>query len=220
MLRIFIGYEEKQPIAYHALCQSIIDNSSVPVAITPLVLDALPIKRKGLTNFTYSRYLVPYLCEFKGKAIFLDSDMLVLGDIAELLQYSSAPVSVVPFKNQMIFERPSVMVFNNEKCTELTPKYIDDENNHPQSFDWAENVGELPKEWNYLVGYDEFYEGVKLIHYTQGIPAYKECRDCDFAGKWFMAQDKVNHYVSWLEILGRSVHAKHVLKKLSDKYGA
>jgi lipopolysaccharide biosynthesis glycosyltransferase len=68
------------------LAHSIYKRASKPVSITPLVLSQLPIKRVGLTEFTYSRYLVPYLCGYEGLAIFMDADMLCLGDVHELVQ--------------------------------------------------------------------------------------------------------------------------------------
>lgn len=218
MLNVFIGYDPRQPIAYHVLCSSIIRNCSVPVRITPLMLSTLPIKRQGLTQFTFSRYLPPYLCNYHGISIFIDSDMLVLGDMAELQHYSDDAVSVVPFTNGLTFERPSVMVFNNEKCKSLTPAFIDDENNSPQSLSWTSSIGYLPEEWNYLVGYapELPVKNIKLLHFTQGIPAYKECRFGKYAELWFDELSRMKDHVSWLEIMGDSVHAKPVLERLRN----
>ena len=217
MVRIFIGYDKRQPIAYHVLCHSILRRASVPVSITPLILDTLPIKRQGLTEFTFSRYLVPYLCDYEGIGIFMDSDMLVLGDVAELPATSA--VSVVNHQGPLAYERPSVMVFDcgYSACEMLTPEYI--ENNEPQTFEWAGGyVGELPREWNFLVGYNKWWSSAaphpKLAHYTQGIPAYKECRNCDFAQEWFDEYQDMKSHCSWIEIMGNSVHAEPVLKRL------
>jgi hypothetical protein len=217
-LRIFVGLDTRQPIAYHVLCSSIQRRSSVPVSITPLLLHQLPILRSGLTEFTYARYLVPYLCDYQGTGIFLDSDMLVTGDIAELAQYDQHAVSVVPFEGKLTFERPSVMVFDCSQCQDLTPQYIDNADNHPQYFAWAPSVGELPRSWNYLVGYSAPISraDVNLIHYTQGIPGYPECRMCEFAELWEEEKKIMNSHVSWLEIMGNSVHADPVLKRLKE----
>ena len=217
MIRVFIGVDERQYIAYHVLCSSIMRRSSVPVSITPIILSQCPISRKGLTGFTYARYLVPYFCDYQGKAVFMDSDILCIGDIAEIIEVADdSAVSVVPFDGSLAFERPAVMVFNCDKCKALTPEYIDDETNHPQTFDWAESVGELPPEWNHLVGYMPYNPAAKIIHYTQGVPGYKECRQCDYAREWFIEKSYMEHHVSWLEIMGTSVHAPHVLKRLSS----
>ena len=215
MLNVFIGVDPRQPVAYHVLCSSIQRRSSKPVAFIPLLIDQLPITRKGLTDFTFARYLVPWLCGYHGKAVFLDSDMLVLGDIAELFddKYDSA-VSVVPFGGSLQFERPSVMVFNCDMCGDLTPSYIDNHQSSPQSFEWALSIGRLPLEWNYLVGYSAPMADVKLIHYTQGVPGYLECRMCEYADDWFAEKEAMNSHVSWLEIMGESVHAQPVLNRL------
>lgn len=216
MLRIFIGIDERQPIAYHVLVSSIQRRASRPVAITPLLLNQLPIQRKGLTSFTYSRYLVPYLCGYEGQALFIDSDMLLLDDIAKLFDSATgASVDIVPFAGNFAFERPSVMLFNNERCRDLTPELI--ETGTPQDFKWAESVGHLSREWNHLVGYEPYNANSKLIHFTQGVPGYKECRDCDYASDWFSEKEAMLEHCSWLEIMGDSVHAKYVLNRLRDK---
>jgi len=218
-LRVFVGYDERQPVAYHVLCHSIMQSASVPVAITPLILHQLPIDRKELTDFTYSRYLVPYLCDYVGKAVFLDSDMLVLSDIAELFEAAgNDAVSVVPFFGQFKFERPSVMVFNNDKCEVLTPKFINDVMNPVSDLAWAESVGSLPMDWNFLVGYSTPEKTKpKLLHFTQGIPLYKECRECYGADEWFADFQNMQDCCSWLEIMGGSVHMQPVLKRLGFK---
>ena len=81
LLRIFIGIDKRQPVAYHVLCSSIQRRCSRPVSFTPLIIDQLPIDRVGLTDFTFARYLVPYLCNYEGKALFIDSDILLNSDI-------------------------------------------------------------------------------------------------------------------------------------------
>ena len=215
MLKIFIGIDERQPVAYHVLVSSIQRLASRAVAITPLLLHQLPITRRGLTSFTYSRYLVPYLCGYQGQAVFMDSDTLLIGDISELFASATGcSVDVVPFAGEFAFERPSVMLFNNEKCKRLTPELI--ETGIPQDLSWAEDVGHLSPDWNHLVGYAPSNPSAKLIHYTQGVPGYKECRDCEYSQEWFDEKEFMLSHCSWLEIMGQSVHAKPVLNRLQE----
>lgn len=207
MLKVFIGVDSRQPIAFQVLAHSIYTKCSVPVSITPLKIDTLPIKRKGLTEFTFSRYLVPWLCNYEGTGIFLDADMLVLGDLFDLYKKASFSADVSVVKNREKFEWASLMVFNNVRCEKLTPEYIDDLRTKPYKFDWTENVGELPNEWNHCVGYDEPRRDAKLIHFTQGIPCFPETQNCEYAEEWQKEYRKANSTVPWDIIMGNSIHA-------------
>jgi len=164
-LRVFIGYDPRQPIAYNVLQHSIIRHASRPVSITPLVLAQLPIKRRGLTEFTYSRFLVPWLCGYEGYALFLDADMVVKGDIAEVFQEFDAEVAMQIHQAQ--FEWASAMLFNNARCKILTPEYIDERKHVMFDFLWAHQIAHLPEEWNKLIGYDA--QGNACTGYDEGV---------------------------------------------------
>jgi hypothetical protein len=204
---IFIGVDVRQPVAFTALQSSIIARASEPVAITPLLIDALPVKRRGLTDFTFTRYLPPYLMGYKGTALFLDADMIVLDDIKELFDLADDRYAVQVVKAKDRFEWPSMMLFNCAKCTRLTPEFI--ENSNPQELTWGE-VGELPKEWNHCVGYDAPNPDAKLIHYTMGIPAFKEVQHLERADDWKQEIRAANSTVSYDELMGKSVHAQRL----------
>ena len=187
ILKVFVGFDPRVNRDYTVLQQSIHMKASRPVAVIPLMIDKLPIERRGLTDFTFSRYLVPYLCGFHHgqKAIFLDSDMLVTGDICELADEAplNVPVSVV--KSLDKFEWPSVMVFNcgHSDNKTLTPEWIDNVENHPNKFEWVkkghDGIGDLPEEWNFCIGYSDPKKGkeAKLLHYTMGTPGFDDIRD-------------------------------------------
>ena len=215
-MNIFIGYDPRQPIASQTLMHSIWNHASIPVNITRLQLSQLPITRRGLTEFTYSRFLVPFLSEFQGTSVFLDSDMLCLDDITELLAYPLAypehPVFVV--KNVKRFEWPSMMVFNNALCTKLTPAFVNDEKNILFDFSWATSVGELPSEWNHLIGYDPIRTDAKIVHFTQGIPCWEETKRCEYAEKWKVISRHAISSVSFNNLMGKSVHAEHVRNRM------
>jgi lipopolysaccharide biosynthesis glycosyltransferase len=229
-MRIYIGYDHRQPLAYNVCQHSIHRHASKAVDIQPLMLKKLPIKRRGLTDFTYSRYLIPYLDGYLGSALFLDADIIVRDDIFKLYEIVGEPISnshlseeqyaelpaVWVVKNKKVrFEWPSVMYFNNWKCNQLTLEYI--ETGSPQTFEWARKVGELPQEWNHCVGYDEPNDEAKIVHFTQGIPCWPETRDCEYADKWNEEFQHTNGTVSWADLMGNSVHAKPVLERLQRK---
>jgi len=219
ILRVFIGYDPRQPLAYNVLQHSIIKNSSIPVAITPLVLSQLPLKRQGLTQFTYSRFLVPWLCGFKGKAVFMDADMVVTGDIAELFDCIDQLNAVSVMKEQPKFEWASVMGFSCDMCMELTPEFIEDERNTLFDLAWAGSIGEIPPEWNHCVRYME-PQAAKLYHYTMGLPCWPETAGAAEDPAWIEAYQDMQSTVTWKELMGNSVHAKETMKRyLGDKYG-
>jgi hypothetical protein len=218
-LRVFIGYEPRQPLAYNVLQHSIVRHSSKPVSITPLILGQLPIKRKGLTEFTYTRFLVPHLCDYTRSALFLDADMVVKGDIAELFACTDMSHDVQVMQEQPQFEWASAMLFNNNRCMKLTPEFIEDESNSMFDMKWAKSVGTFPAEFNHCVGYQEPKEA-KLYHYTQGLPCWHETRGLPEDGAWLEEAQMLTKTVSWKELMGNSVHAKPVIKRLISRLTA
>ena len=208
-LQIFLGYDPRQPVAFHVAAHSIQSRSSKPVAITRLQLNQLPITRRGLTEFTYSRFLVPYLCDYQGYAAFIDADVLCRADIAALatLIDTDAVVSVVPHEGKLAFERASLMVFNNARCRVLTPEFVQNPQTNPMSLAWADgHMGAIPKEWNHLVGYDVPNHQAKIVHFTQGIPCWPETKSSEFADEWLQTLRQIGSTVSFQELMGKSVH--------------
>src|SRR5436190_8807133 len=90
MIRVFIGYDSRETVAFNVLSHSINVRASQPVAIAPVMLSQLGgvFRRESnplqSTEFSFSRFLVPYLCGYEGWAVFIDCDMLVMDDIANL----------------------------------------------------------------------------------------------------------------------------------------
>src|SRR3990167_6406606 len=83
--------------------------------------------RSFLTSFTFSRFLVPYLCHYEGWALFLDIDMILLDDIHELFCMADNQYAVMVSKNKVRFEWASAMLFNCEHPANriLTPEFIE-----------------------------------------------------------------------------------------------
>lgn len=159
---------------------------------------------------------MPWLCDFKGKALFLDADMVVTGDVKELFDCGGMnAVSVM--QDQPKFEWASAMLFNCSACLRLTPQYIDDESNKLFDLAWAPYVGSLPQEWSHLVGYMEPKEA-KLYHYTQGLPCFFETRGLPEDAVWDEEKKHALHSVGWKELMGTSVHAEPVLRRMLQRY--
>jgi lipopolysaccharide biosynthesis glycosyltransferase len=207
---IFIGYDPREAIAFHTCVNSIIRHASQPVSIMPLALnnfqDYTETHTDGSNQFIYSRFLVPHLMDYTGQAIFIDGDMIVRGDIAELwnLRDLGKDVMVVKhdYKTKMTTKYlgsknedyprknwSSVMIFNcnNFPTKKLTPAYIQKSTGaHLHRFEWTtdDRVGELPPEWNWLP--DEYGESpdAKLLHYTLGTPCFHEFATTPMADEW------------------------------------
>lgn len=174
------------------------------------MLKTLPVKRRGLTEFTYSRFLVPYLCNYAGTALFLDADMVVTGDIAELFDTDMSHHQVLVNKDQQPFEWASAMLFDCSACMMLTPEYVADTKNQLFDFEWTEHgaVGAFGPEWNHCVGYAPPRSGVKLYHFTKGIPIWRETKGNQEDIVFHEAYKAMLHSVSHAELMGNSVHVQ------------
>lgn len=176
MIRVFIGWDPREAIAADVLAHSIQRRSSQPVAITYIKLDQLKdFKRERdplqSTDFSFSRFMVPSLCNFEGHAIFMDCDMLCKDDMAQLwsLKDDRYAVQVVqhdyrPHQTRKFLDQPqtryarknwsSVMLFNNRRCKRLTPEYVNTATGlELHQFRWLKDgeIGRLPERWNHLV---------------------------------------------------------------------
>jgi hypothetical protein len=112
------------------------------------------------------------------------------------------------------------MLFDNELCTKLSPSYVNDTRNKLYDFTWAEHgVGEFAREWNQCVGYMEVSDTAKLYHYTQGLPCWVETAGLPEDTHWHKAYEEMVATVPWADLMGRSVHAKPVMKRFLRRYG-
>lgn len=225
MLRVFIGYDSNETVAFHVLAHSIMRHSSVPVSITPLYLPQLPLPRPRdpmqSTEFSFSRFLVPWLCGYEGQAIFMDCDMLCRADLAGLHGEHGAAVSVVKHDYTPRHERKflsqkqstypkknwsSVMLFDNAKCRALMPAYVNFASGlELHQFKWLvgdHEIGALDAVWNHLVGEYEPNADAKIAHFTLGTPCFELHADCEYADEWRAERDLMVYHRS--EVLARA----------------
>ena len=212
MINIFIGYDNKERVAYNVLSHSIIQNSTKPVAITPIALNNLKDdfvrERNSLssTEFSFSRFMIPHLMNYQGWALFMDCDMLMFEDVAELwrmrddskaiqvCKHDYVPKEKTKFlgQTQTVYPKKnwsSFMLMNCKKCSTLTPDYVNRASGlELHQFKWLEGdhlIGDLPLEWNWLAGEYEHKEDIKNVHFTEGGPWFKEYKECDYSQNWF-----------------------------------
>jgi lipopolysaccharide biosynthesis glycosyltransferase len=211
MLKIYCGYDEREAIAYHNFCNSVIRHSTQPLSFTPLALNNVKTYTEahtdGSNSFIYSRFLVPYLQGYKGWALFADGDMICNADISELFEYADESKAVCVVKHNYTTKYPrkylgnknedyprknwsSVILWNCEhpKNKALDPDYIADASGaHLHRFAWLDDddIGEIKPSWNWLAMEMSLNNSAKLIHYTIGTPCFDEYADCDHADKWW-----------------------------------
>jgi hypothetical protein len=181
LIRIFIGFDARETVAYNVLA-----------------------------DFSFSRFLAPYLCGYDGWSIFMDCDMLMRDDVARLWSLRDERHAVLVVKHdhrprertkflgapQTPYEKKnwsSVMLLNNARCTRLTPAFVSSASGLDlHQFKWLDGdhlIGELPHRWNHLVGYDEPSADAALAHFTVGGPYFPEYADCEFGDEWRRERD-------------------------------
>ncbi|WP_029008372.1 glycosyl transferase [Azospirillum halopraeferens] len=225
MIRVFIGYDPNETVAWHVLSHSIHTRSSRPVTIAPVMLSQLDglmwRERNPLqsTEFSFSRFLVPYLCGYEGWAIFMDCDMMVVDDIARLWDLRDDRYAVMATKHdhrpkedvkflgavQTRYEKKNwsaVMMFNCAACRALTPEYVNTASGlELHQFKWLdgdERIGDIPLRWNHLVGYQEDrpLDTISNLHWTVGGPYFDAYADTSYAREWFAERDAMLHATS------------------------
>lgn len=212
VVRVFVGYDTREPVAYHVCCESIIKHTTMPVQITPLALNTVRMLYEethtdGSNQFIYSRFLVPWLCDWQGHAIFLDGDMLLRGDITRLWQLRHVGVGVQVVKHDYKTKYPtkylgaknedypaknwsSVVLWNcgyaPHRC--LTPEFVSKAaGSYLHRFEWLKEsaIGSLPLEWNHLVSEYPASDRAWLAHFTIGTPAFSGYEQQEFADEWY-----------------------------------
>lgn len=201
---IYVGYDAREAVAFHVFCHSVLANTRARVQFIPISGE----QRAGESNrFIYERYNAARHAGFRGRAIYADSDMLLRpgADIEELYDLAEPYCAVTVAQHNYETKFPvkywgqknenyprknwsSLMVIDcNHAAWQRGGKY-----DHRFAFLGDDNlIGELPLEWNWLVGEYGYEEGVKLAHYTLGIPPYFDYSGTDsekFVAEWWEAR--------------------------------
>jgi len=214
-MKVFIGWDSREDIAYQ-VCKHSIHKISPSADIVPLVQEDLrtvglytrDVDPLSSTEFTFTRFLIPTIMNYKGWALFCDCDIVFLDDIQKLFDQVDNQYAIMCVKHdyevkegikmdgkvQHVYPRKnwsSVMLINcgHPSNALLTKELVNTETGkYLHRFSWLEDheIGEISHEWNWLVGvYDEPQDGnPKAIHYTDGGPWFDNYKDCEYADKW------------------------------------
>ena len=217
-IKIVVGFDQREAIAYHTFSQSVLEKSSLPVLFLPLSMNTLKGYKEThndkSNDFVYSRFLTPYLHNFEGWAIFADGDMVCQSDIKELwdLRDETKALQVVMHDYKTKFNQKylgntnenyprknwsSLILWNcsHPKHKVLTPDFISSQTGkYLHRFSWLddEDIGELPIDWNWLAIEYPNNPKAKIIHYTLGTPCFKDYRNTEMTVTWHEVQQKVN----------------------------
>ncbi|MEY2617038.1 MAG: hypothetical protein RL522_40 [Pseudomonadota bacterium] len=215
-INLVVGFDQREAIAYHVFCQSVLERASRPVQFLPLSLNTLSgyneAHRDGSNTFIYSRFLTPSLMGYSGWALFADGDMVCNADIAQLWDQRDAS--------------KAVQVVKHDYSTKMTVKYLGNKNeNYPRKnwsslilwncgheanrvltpelvtrspgsflhrFSWLsdELIGELDSTWNWLAIEYPDKPDAKLVHYTLGTPCFEEFADTAMSDLWHACRQR------------------------------
>lgn len=220
MIRVFIGFDARETVAYHVFSHSIMTRSTLPTTIMPLMLTQLsdiftrPRHALQSTDFSFTRFLVPYLSSYEGWSMFFDCDMLMQDDIVKLwalrderfavqvVKHVHVPKESMKFlgQTQTKYDKKnwsSVILFNNARCRALTPEYVNTASGlELHQFKWLsgdDQIGELPHRWNHLVDYDlpAPTGDISNLHFTIGGPYFAEYANCSYADEWHQERERM-----------------------------
>jgi lipopolysaccharide biosynthesis glycosyltransferase len=241
MIPIFVGHDVRESAVFHVLQESLMDTASEPFTICPLDLRQLGRfdgQQDGTNQFIYSRFLVPELMDYKGWAIYMDSDMMFRKDIWDLWNLRD--------------DKYAVMCVKHDYKTTATKKFVgtpieaDNESyprknwsslimwncGHPKNrivtrhfaetsggkvlhrFAWLEDeeIGELPSEWNHLVGEYGYRSDAANTHFTLGAPGFQGYYQSDYSEEWHQYLLLSNQMIGEEpdKMLYRAKHGRHL----------
>jgi lipopolysaccharide biosynthesis glycosyltransferase len=195
-IRVFIGSGEASAIERKVLIYSIKKNTPSAVEVNvfngthdtlekndeaPVRINmSLRAKYLNFTEFSNYRFLIPALCNFTGRAIFIDSDTICLADIGKLFHMDMEGNDLVAKGNAYGQSEDkrwglSVMLIDCAKARFDLEKYLDDVEEKKYTYtDFHQlspkfqkfhpfKIGELSPQWN---DFDHYDANTKVIHYT------------------------------------------------------
>jgi hypothetical protein len=216
-IRLFVGRDPAETVGYHVFIESVLRRTDP----NKIIISSIAGDKGDASNvFGKARFLVPYMCNFNGWAIFADgSDMLMRADIKELwdlretgydvmvaphcystkhpVKFLGQPNDDYPRKNQSSL---MLMYCGGYPWRKITPEYVKQAtSSHLHRFEFLkeDRIGELPKEYNWLVSEYPYNPEAKLAHFTIGLPCWPSYKNCDYADEWRQELRQVNHFQQW-----------------------
>jgi len=176
-IRVFIGTEPNQWLPKEVLRWSIKRRTAAQVEFHELKYIPLNLKIKKYGGFAFYRFSIPEMCQYEGRAIYLDADTMLLADIQELYQLEMGEHGALACRRSAENEGgryTGVMLLNAAKLKHWKlSDWVEAVNKNPALYNetlWAtpeglngRDFGDLPDTWNQL---DRCDETTKIMHYT------------------------------------------------------
>lgn len=155
---VYIGSADEFRCCEHVIEHSIKAHASVDTNIHFIRPETLGVRRTGCTGFTNLRYAVPHLNNYCGFAVYLDVDMILMGDIAELYEYREAGKWVT-----LADGSDEVSIISCGTHPHM-PKVGDIHRYHKSELkEMVRQSAKIPLCWNVE---DRVEAGMKLLHFT------------------------------------------------------
>ena len=196
--KIYIGYDSRHPIA-SKVCEYSLRKHSKDLDIELLKLSDLEQLywreyKDQSTEFTYTRFLVPYLQDYNGWALFCDDDFLFLKVVKKIFKLADDKYAVMCCqheyypdtnvkmggKKQTMYKRKnwsSLMLINcgHESVKKLDLSTVSEQSGkYLHQFEWLKphEIGSIPRHWNWLVNWYKENDEDKpsALHFTEGGP--------------------------------------------------
>lgn len=226
--RIFVGHDPREQDAYDVCVRTLRAFSTIALDIRPLSMidlaasgvytrktvrdaegrlwDECAGKRTPMsTTFSLARFFVPYLCKYRGSALFVDCDFMFRADVSELARLASRPEYAVQVVKHCYYVRPgdkmdgqineayprknwsSLVIWNCSHSANLalTPKLINEARpSYLHGFRWLKDelIGDVPIEWNWIA------VDPRAVHFTYGVPTMPGHENEPYADEW------ISHY--------------------------
>lgn len=226
-LRVYIGWDWRDATAFKVARASLQRHSSIPLDV--VALTDMDLRRRGVywrsyhvdprgqmwddrdgrpfsTAFSFARFAVPIIEKYGTEPVlFMDPDMLVRADIAELLDEADMEKAVNCVQHdhrpneaqkmdgvlQTVYDRKnwsSLMLLLPDRCRRLT-KYVlnNDRGSNLHGLCWVadEEIGALDERWNWLEGWSDPDIEPAIVHYTRGTPDMEGHEDVPYADEWW-----------------------------------
>ena len=225
-MKVFVGYDSREDIAFRVCERSLLKHTSIPLDIWPI--KQTDMRERNLywrehdplssTEFTFTRFLVPYLMDYKGWALFCDCDFLFRGDIAGIQDYMDGAKAVYVVKHnynpperikmdgaqQTQYPRKNWSSFMLINCgheqvkKNLTLDMVNTATGlYLHRFQWLTNdvIGELPIAYNYLEGWHNKEDCPNPIgvHFTRGGPWFRDYMHVEYGDEWMKEARHISH---------------------------